>query len=79
MPARTIRNISPETHRELKLRGARNGRSTEAEVRLILDQIVMRPPSRDVAQLFAAFRAEPGGLDLDITRDATPAHPIDLD
>ena len=63
MPALTIRNLFPETQRELKPRAARNGRSTEAEVRLILDQIVMRAPSRNVSHLFAAFREEHGGLD----------------
>ena len=33
MPAVTIRNLSEETHRALKLRAAHHGRSTEAEIR----------------------------------------------
>ena len=43
----TIRNLSPETHRALKLRAARNGRSTEAEIRDILerDKVAAEPIS----------------------------------
>ena len=37
MPAITIRRLSAETHRALKVRAARNGRSTEAEIRHILE------------------------------------------
>ena len=79
MPALTIRNLSPETHQALKLRAVRNGRSTEAEVRVILDQVTSRPPSRNVADLFAAFRAENGGLDLEVGRDRTTAEPLAFD
>jgi antitoxin FitA len=45
MPAITIRNLSVETHRALKVRAARHGRSTEAEVRDILEQAA-RPEER---------------------------------
>ncbi|MBN9072454.1 MAG: plasmid stabilization protein, partial [Rhizobiales bacterium] len=45
MPSLTIRNLSAETHRALKIRAARHGRSTEAEVRDILDQAA-RPEDR---------------------------------
>ena len=37
MPAITIRRLSEEAHRALKVRAARNGRSTEAEIRHILE------------------------------------------
>jgi len=40
MPAVTVRNIPERTHRALKLRAAKNGRSTEAEIRLILENAV---------------------------------------
>ncbi|MGL4490622.1 MAG: FitA-like ribbon-helix-helix domain-containing protein, partial [Rhizobiaceae bacterium] len=36
MSAITIRNIPEETHRALKVRAAKNKRSTEAEIRAIL-------------------------------------------
>ncbi|WP_337241620.1 FitA-like ribbon-helix-helix domain-containing protein [Proteus faecis] len=45
MTAVTIRNLPGETHRALKLRAARNGRSTAAEIRSILEDAV-RPKER---------------------------------
>jgi plasmid stability protein len=45
MPAITIRNLSHETHRALKLRAAKHGRSAEAEMRVILEAAV-RPADR---------------------------------
>ncbi|MBB4200087.1 plasmid stability protein [Rhodoblastus sphagnicola] len=41
MPAVTIRNLSEETHRALKVRAAQHGRSTEAEMRHILETAVL--------------------------------------
>ncbi len=40
MPEITVGNISDETHRALKLRAARHGRSIEAEMREILESVV---------------------------------------
>jgi plasmid stability protein len=73
LPAITVRNLSEETHRALRRRAAENGRSTEAEVRAILDEIA-RPAMRLKwgSALVAAF-APSGGVDLDIVRDPTPA------
>ncbi|MGY4305077.1 plasmid stability protein [Bradyrhizobium sp. USDA 4369] len=45
MPAVTIRNLSEETHRALKARAAQHNRSTEAEIRAILEEAV-RPEGR---------------------------------
>lgn len=45
MPAVTIRNLSDETHRALRVRAAHHGRSTEAEIRDILEAAV-RPSQR---------------------------------
>jgi plasmid stability protein len=64
-----VRNLSPAIHRALKARAARHGRSTEAEVREILEQAV-NPCSRlRVGSELAAFGKRLGGLALDITRD----------
>lgn len=41
MAAVTVRNISEATHRALKARAARHGRSTEAEIRQILESAVL--------------------------------------
>lgn len=75
MAAITIRNLSDETHRAIRLRAAEHGRSTEAEVRAILDEAV-RPTHRLKmgSALVALFRPL-GGVDLDIERDATPPEP----
>ncbi len=73
MPALTIRNLSEETHRALRRRAAEHGRSTEAEVRAILDEVT-RPATRLKwgSALVAAF-APAGGVELDVMRDPTPA------
>jgi plasmid stability protein len=79
MPAIVIRNLSQETHRALQARAARHGRSTEAEVRAILDEAV-RPPSRvKLGSALAALGRQFGGLDIDIVRDKAPAEPILLE
>jgi plasmid stability protein len=41
----TVRNLPDETHRALPMRAALHGRSTEAEVRAILEETV-RPAER---------------------------------
>ena len=75
MPAVTVRNLPDETHRALKLRAAQHGRSTEAEIREILEEAV-RPRSRvKIGSELAAFGQRFGGLDLDIARDQTPTEP----
>ena len=45
MASLTIRNLPDDVHRALRVRAARNGNSTEAEVRAILKQIV-KPKGR---------------------------------
>jgi plasmid stability protein len=78
MAAIVIRNLSQETHRALQARAARHGRSTEAEARTILDEAV-RPTVRVKLGSALAALAQPfGGLDLDISRDKTPAKPVTL-
>jgi plasmid stability protein len=71
----TVRSLSPEIHRALKVRAAQHGRSTEAEIRTILEEAV-RPPERvKVGSALAAFGRRFGGVDLDIARDKTPTDP----
>lgn len=68
----TVRNLPEETHRALKIRAAQHGRSTEAEIREILEEAV-RPDARvKIGSELAEFGREFGGLDLDTTRDRTP-------
>ena len=75
----TVRKLPVETHRALKIRAARHGRSTEAEIRQILEEAV-RPETRvKIGSELAAFGRRFGGLDLDITRDQTPIEPADFE
>ena len=65
----TVRNLPEETHRALRLRAAQHGRSTEAEIRVILEEAV-RPEGRvKIGSALAAFGQRLGGLDVHITRD----------
>jgi plasmid stability protein len=78
MAAIVVRNIGTETHRALRLRARQHGRSTEAEIRAILDGAV-RPAARvRLGSALAALAKPWNGLDLKIARDKTPAAPTDL-
>lgn len=79
MSAVTVRNLPPEVHRALKLRAARHGRSTEGEIRAILEQAV-RPQRRvGIGSALAAFGRRCGGLELDIGRDQDPTEPASFE
>ncbi|WP_246780667.1 FitA-like ribbon-helix-helix domain-containing protein [Rhizobium sp. AQ_MP] len=80
MPAVTIRNLSDETHRALRMRAAHHGRSTEAEIRDILEAAV-RPSQRvKLGSLLVAIGREADLSDRDVEalqqRDKTPAEPM---
>ena len=78
MPAIVVRGISVEIHRALRARARKHGRSTEAEVRAILEGAV-RPAARIGLGSALAMLAKPfGGLELKIRRDKRPATPADL-
>ena len=88
MAAVTIRNLSAETHRALKLRAAQHNRSTEAEMRAILEAAV-RPESRlRLGTALSAASREMGLTNADIealeqtleqVRDRQPAEPMTLE
>jgi len=67
----TVRNLPDETHRALRVRAAQNGRSTEAEIREILEAAV-RPKERlKIGSELAAF-GDKYDLELEIVRDQEP-------
>jgi antitoxin FitA len=67
-----VRNLPEETRRALRTRAAAHRRSTEAEVREILEQAV-RPAQRvRIGSELAAFGRKAGGLELNTHRDRTP-------
>jgi antitoxin FitA len=70
MASLTIRNLPEETHRALRIRAARHGRSTEAEVRSILEETV-RPTGRmKIGSLIHQIAQEVDGMDdLEIKRN----------
>ncbi len=81
MPAVTIRNLSEETHRALRVRAAHHGRSTEAEIRDIIETAV-RPSERvKLGSLLAAIGRDAELSDDDVEAlqtnlDETPAKPM---
>lgn len=76
----TVRKLPDEVHRALRVRAARHGRSTEAEVRQILSDAV-RPRERlRMGDALAALGRRAGLTDADLrvvegARDRTPARP----
>lgn len=84
MPAVTIRNLSEETHRALKVRAAGHGRSTEAEMRDILEAAV-RPADRiRIGSALSALSRSAGltNADFEVLEqggDKTPAEPLSFE
>ncbi|MFI4939131.1 MAG: Arc family DNA-binding protein [Burkholderiales bacterium] len=79
MASVTVRNLPDETHRALRVRAATHGRSTEAEIRAILESAV-RPESRiKLGSLLAEIGREAGGVDLEIERDRAPSEPMSFE
>jgi plasmid stability protein len=75
MPAVTVRNLSDATHRALKMRAAKNGRSTEAEIRVILEEAVTPKSRLKIGSELAAFGRRYGGIEIDMKRDRRPIEP----
>ena len=79
MSSITIRNLPDETHRALRVRAAMAGRSTEAEVRAILENAA-RPEGRvKLGSLLAEIGQQAGGFDLEIEHDKSPAEPMSFE
>ncbi|KVG35082.1 plasmid stability protein [Burkholderia ubonensis] len=79
MPVITVRNLPDEVHRALRVRAAQHGRSTEAEVRDILEKAVQPEGRVKLGALLAEIGREIGGVDLDIQRDKTPTEPMSFE
>lgn len=81
MAVLTVRNLPDEVHRALRLRAVQHGRSTEAEVRAILESVVKPPERVKLGTLLFEMgrRAELTDEDVaifDALRDRTPAEPM---
>lgn len=84
MPMLTVRNVPDEVHRALRVRAASHGRSTEAEVRTILEAAV-RPEGRlRLGSMLAEIGHEMQLTDdelavLEQVRDKTPSEPLSFE
>ena len=76
MSAITIHDLPDEILRGLTVRAATHGRSTEAEILAILEEVVLPPERIKLGSALREFAQRFGGLDLDITRDPAPIQPV---
>ncbi len=81
MAAVTIRNLSDEIHRALKVRAAQHNRSTEAEMRAILEAAVCPPDRLRLGSALAQLSRTIGLTNADVEAivqagDGVPAEPL---
>ena len=80
----TVRNISDEVHRALRVRAARHGHSMEAEVREILKSAVSPQGRVKLGSMLAAMGRQAKLTDKEFAvfeqvRDKTPARPLSFE
>jgi len=81
----TVRNLPESVHRALRARAAQHGRSTEAEIRHILETTALPPERVKLGTLLVSIAREAGGLtDAEVEnfnqlRDRAPAEPLRFD
>jgi len=79
----TVRNLPDEVHRALRVLAASHGRSTEAEVRAILEEAV-KPKGRlklgsMLADIGQQIRLTDEEVELINQRDKSPARPVSFE
>jgi plasmid stability protein len=80
MPSLTVRNVSEETHRALRVRAARHGRSTEAEIRIILEETVLPQERLKIGSEIHRIAREIEGMDeLEISRQRSEIRGADFE
>ena len=84
MPMLSVRNISDEVHRALRVRAAQHGHSMEAEVREILESVVSPTGRVKLGSLLADMgkRAKLSEAEFAVferVRDKTPARPVSFE
>jgi len=79
MAAVVVRHLPEEIHRALKLRAVQHGRSTEAEIRAILEEAVRPAGNLKIGSALAEFGRRFGGLDFDPVRDQSPTEPASFE
>ncbi len=77
MHAVTIRNLPDETHRALKQQAKLHGKSTEAEIRAILEEAVRPKQQVGLGTALAELGRKYGPLEF--VRDPAPAEPANFE
>lgn len=78
----TVRNLPDDVHRALRVRAAQHGRSTEAEIRDILEKAAKPEGRLKLGSLLTSIARQAGGLTeaeaehFNQLRDKTPAEPM---
>lgn len=79
----SVRNLSDEVHRALRVRAARHGRSTEAEVRAILAEAVLPEGRIKLGSLLAGIGQKVQLTDEELAnfvrRETKPGRPLDFE
>ena len=78
MAAISVRNLSDETHRGLKARAAVHGRSTEAEIRKILDEAASGYAGEGLGTRITQIASEVGGFEIEVSRSDSMTEPTDF-
>jgi plasmid stability protein len=81
MPVLTVRNLPDEVHRALRVRAARHGRSTEAEIRAILEKAVKPEHRVRIGEALAEIGRRAGLEDRDFEglERKRPAEPMQFE
>jgi plasmid stability protein len=77
MSSVTVRNLPDATHRALKRSAAQHGRSTEAEIRFILERAMA--PKVGLGTALAAIGRGLGGVELNLQRDQRAIEPASFE
>jgi plasmid stability protein len=77
MSSVTVRNLPDATHRALKRSAAQHGRSTEAEIRFILERAMA--PKVGLGTALAAIGRSLGGVELNLQRDQRAIEPASFE
>jgi len=78
-----VRNLPDEVHRAIRIQAAHHGRSTEAEIRAILEQAAKPDGRVKLGSFLASIAREAGGLTSAeyalLERDKSPARSASFD
>ncbi|ENS9046379.1 type II toxin-antitoxin system antitoxin FitA [Neisseria gonorrhoeae] len=78
MASVVIRNLSEATHNAIKFRARAAWRSTEAEIRLILDNIAKAQQTVRLGSMLASIGQEIGGVELEDVRGRNTDNEVSL-